>query len=101
MLSALLILTLVACDSSEPVIDYEIDTSLSSPFQLVREVENATHTSKKCVEDVLYYVEMNTQLMYIYIIDWDGNATRAGFCPLYNADGSIMTYEQFQEIYTN
>lgn len=37
----------------------------------------------------------------MYCIDWDGNATRGGFCPLYNVDGTIMTYEQFQEIYTN
>ena len=101
MLSILLILTLTACDSGEPVVDYEIDTGSEAPFQLVRKAKNAEHTSDNRIEDVQYYVETHTQLMYIYFIDWDANATRGGLCPLYNADGTIMTYEQFQEIYTN
>ena len=102
MLSVLLILTLTACDSGESVIDYEVDTNLSSPFQLVREtVINVGNLNDDRIENVQYYVEMNTQLMYVYVIDWDANATRGGFCPLYNTDGTIMTYEQFQKNYVN
>ena len=92
---------LMACDETSSVVDYEIDTSSEAPFQLVRKTKNAEHTSDNRIEDVQYYVEINTQLMYIYFIDWDANATRGGLCPLYNTDGTIMTYEQFQENYAN
>lgn len=92
---------LMACDETSSVIDYEIDTSSEMPFQLVRKTKNADHTSDDRIEDVQYYVETHTQLMYMYFIDWDANATRGGLCPLYNADGTIMTYEQFQENYAN
>ena len=92
---------LMACTETSPVVDYEIDTSSEAPFQLVRKTINADYTSDDRIEEVQYYVETNTQLMYMYFIDWDANATRGGLCPLYNADGTIMTYEQFQENYVN
>lgn len=92
---------LTACAETSPVSDYEIDTSSEAPFQLVRKTKNADRTKDNRIEDVQYYVETRTQLMYAYFIDWDANATRGGLCPLYNADGTIMTYEQFQENYVN
>ena len=91
----------MACTETSPVVDDEIDTSSEAPFQLVRKTINADYTSDDRIEEVQYYVETNTQLMYMYFIDWDANATRGGLCPLYNADGTIMTYEQFQENYVN
>ena len=92
---------LMACDKTSPVVDYEIDTSSEVPFQLVRKTKNADYTSDDRIEEVQYYVETHTQLMYMYFIDWDANASRGGLCPLYNADGTIMTYEQFQKNYVN
>ena len=97
----ILIMCLVSCKNDITSTSYEIDTGSEVPFQLVRKTKNADYTSNDRIESVQYYVETNTQLMYMYFIDWDGNATRGGLCPLYNADGTIMTYEQFQENYAN
>lgn len=97
----ILMMCLVSCKNDMTSTNYEIDTGSEVPFQLVRKTKNADYTSADRIEGVQYYVETNTQLMYMYFIDWDGNATRGGFCPLYNVDGTIMTYEQFQENYAN
>lgn len=48
-----------------------------------------------CLEDAIYYVDIYTNIVYVYIIDWNGNATCGMITVLYNAAGAPMTLEEF------
>lgn len=100
LLCVILMTCLVGCESGTVTEDYDVDMNSIYPLQLVKKIEDNS-MSGVAISEIYYYTDIQTQVMYMYIIDWNGNATRGGFCPLYNADGTIMTYEQFQEIYTN
>ena len=54
-----------------------------------------SRTDKDCLEDAIYYVDIYTNIVYVYLIDWDANATRGMMTVLYNAAGAPMTLEEF------
>ena len=62
--------------------------------EIGRETINS-RTNKDCLEDSYYYVDIHTNIVYVYLIDWDANATRGMMTVLYNADGAPMTLEEF------
>ena len=47
------------------------------------------------LEEVIYYYDEYTNIVYAYFIDWNANATRGMMTVLYNADGTPMTLEEF------
>lgn len=62
-----------------------------------RELGQETINSKAGIwlEEAYYYVDIHTNIVYVYLIDWNGNATRGMMTVLYNADGTPMTLEEF------
>ena len=62
--------------------------------EIGRETINS-RTDNNCLEDAYYYVDIHTNIVYVYLIDWDANATRGMLTVLYNADGTPMTLEEF------
>lgn len=72
----------------------ETETSPARFREIGREAINS-RTNNNCLEDAYYYVDIHTNIVYVYLIDWDANATRGMMTVLYNADGTPMTLEEF------
>jgi hypothetical protein len=82
-----------ACDDVPKTVDpVEGDTSR---FQYIgRDTINPNGTGD--TGDILqYYVDNETQIVYVVIVIRNGNGTWAGFTPLIDADGTYTTYEEF------
>lgn len=91
-------LILVGCDS-ESIGEFttvEIESS-SARFQLIGKETINSPTNKDVLEDAYYYVDRYTDIIYVYAIDWDGNATRGMLTVLYNAEGKPMTLTEFEK----
>lgn len=91
-------LMLVGCDS-ESIGEFttvEMEPS-SARFQLIGKETINSATDKDVLEDVYYYVDRYTDIIYVYVIDWDANATRGMITVLYNAEGKPMTLTEFEK----
>ena len=96
-----LIITFVFAGCEEaPVGEFvptEIETSSSARFQEIGKETINSRTDNDCLEDAIYYVDIYTNIVYVYLIDWDGNATRGMMTVLYSANGMPMTLEEFEK----
>ena len=72
----------------------EVTTNSARFRELGRETVSSV-SNKNCLEDAYYYVDTYTNVVYVYFIDWDANATRGMMTVLYNVDGTPMTLEEF------
>ena len=93
----LMILVLVGCGEA-PVGEFvptEDETETTARFREVGKEAINSRTDNNCLEDAYYYVDIHTNIVYVYFIDWDANATRGMLTVLYNADGTPMTLEEF------
>ena len=85
---------LTACDETldrvEPIVN---DTSR---FQYIGKDE-VTNTGEGWYvgEEIQYYVDNETSIIYIVMINHNGNGTWAGFTPLIDNDGTYVTYDEF------
>lgn len=81
------------CDStSEKIVMDETDTSR---FQYIGSAEVTQNGSTSAADLVQYYVDNETRIVYIVMLNHAGNGTWAGFTPLIDADGSYTTYDEF------
>ena len=98
VLICLLIVAFTGCE--EPKVgefvstENEADMSSARFREIGRETINS-RTINNYLEDAYYYVDIHTNIVYVYLIDWDANATRGMITVLYNADGTPMTLEEF------
>lgn len=97
MLVCLFVFTLIGCERT-PVGEFvpiENENAIARFQEIGREtITDSTYTDR--IEDVQYYVDTYTNIVYIYFIDWDANATRGGISVLYNKDGKPMTLDEFR-----
>ena len=70
------------------------DKNTDSRFQEIGWEKLANHTGNR-LEEVIYYYDEYTNIVYAYFIDWNANATRGMMTVLYDADGTPMTLEEF------
>lgn len=93
----LMILMFVGCEEA-PVGEFvptEEETEITARFREIgREKINKTQGGNN-IEDAIYYVDIHTNIVYMYFIDWDGNGTRGGITVLYSEDGTPLTLEEF------
>ena len=97
VLICLLAIVFVGCDRP-PVGEFiptETETEASARFQEIGKETINSRTDNDCLEDAIYYVDIYTNIVYVYLIDWDANATRGMMTVLYNAEGAPMTLEEF------
>jgi hypothetical protein len=83
---------LAACDTEEsidPVID---DTAR---FQYIGQSEVNANGAGATGDIVQFYVDNETSIVYVLILNRAGYGTWAGFTPLIDADGTYTTYEEF------
>lgn len=84
---------LTACDDApdrvEPIVN---DTSR---FQYIGQ-DSITQNGEGFAGDVIqYYVDNETYIVYVVMVNRNGNATLAGFTPLIDSDGTYVTYDDF------
>lgn len=91
----MLIFVFVACE--QPPVGEFVPTENETParFREIGREAVATRNDGNQIEDAIYYVDTHTNIVYVYFIDWDANATRGGITVLYSADGAPMTLEEF------
>lgn len=92
----MLIFVFVAC-GEQPTVGEFVPTESETParFREIGRESIAPRNGDEQIEDAIYYVDTHTNIVYMYFIDWDANATRGGITVLYNADGTPMTLEEF------
>ena len=61
----------------------------------VNENGAGSNSNLGAADEIQYFVDNKTQIIYIAIINHAANATWAGFTPLIDADGTYTTYEEF------
>ena len=89
-------LMLVSCERTGEFTTVEIEPS-SARFQLIGKETINSAAYKDVLDDAYYYVDRYTDIVYVYVIDWDGNATRGMVTVLYNAEGEPMTLTEFEK----
>lgn len=91
-----LIFLLSSCDSASVGESTPSEDTTSARFQLIGKEQLANYTDDTTLEGAYYYVDRYTNIVYVYIIDWNGNTTRGMMTVLYNADGNPMTLTEFE-----
>lgn len=88
---------LAACDTeTEETIDPVI--SDTARFQYIGKSElnqNGAGGNYGTADEIQYFVDNETQIIYIAVVNHSGNGTWAGFSPLIDTDGTYTTYEEF------
>ncbi len=94
LLLTILCCTLCSCepelDRVTPVVD---DTAR---FQYIGRSEITQNGNGEAGDVIQYYLDNETQIVYVVMVNRAGNGTWAGFTPLLDADGSYVTYEEFK-----
>ena len=84
---------LTACgetsDRIEPVVN---DTSR---FQYIGQDAITQNGEGEAGDLIQYYVDNETSIIYIVMLNRAGNGTWAGFTPLIDSDGTYVTYDEF------
>ena len=85
---------LTACDEVpdrvEPVVNG------TSRFQYIGQ-DTITQNGEGFAGDVIqYYVDNETYIVYVVMVNRNGNGTWAGFTPLIDSDGTYVTYDEFK-----
>lgn len=92
------IFLLASCDTGPVVGEFTpLEEITSARFQLIGKEALADHIDSDVLEHAYYYVDRYTNIIYVYVIDWDANATRGMMTVLYNAEGNLMTLDEFEK----
>ena len=97
VLICLIIFVFVGCEEAPlgEFVPAEGETETTSRFQEIGREKINESSSGTTIEDAIYYVDIYTNIVYVYLIDWNANATRGMMTVLYNAAGTPMTLEEF------
>ncbi len=96
VLLTIMCFVLAACDTEETIDPVIGDTAR---FQYIGKSElnqNGATSNYGTADEIQYFVDNETQIIYIAIVNHAGNGTWAGFTPLIDADGTYVTYEEFK-----
>lgn len=73
----------------------EEETTTTARFQEIGREKFSTSQSERRIEDVVYYVDIHTNIVYMYFVDRDGSRTCGGITVIYGEDGTPMTLDEF------
>ena len=91
-----LIITLMLVSCNDPVGEFKPAESAETSARFCElGRETISPAGGLAIEQAVYYVDIYTDIVYVYVIDRNGNATTGGFTVLYNAAGAPMTLEEF------
>lgn len=95
LLTIMCCLMFVACDEIPDRVDpVEEDTSR---FQYIGQDKVSANGNGEAGDIIQYYVDNETSIVYVVMVNRAGNGTWAGFTPLIDADGTYVTYDEFKE----
>ena len=89
---------LVSCDESTSIEMNPDDTNHMQYIGYSKVSSNGVPSNALGpAEEIQYYLDNQTQIIYIVIINHLGDKTWAGFTPLIDSDGTYTTYEEYLE----
>jgi hypothetical protein len=88
---------LVACNTEETIDPVIGDTARFQYIGKSKLNQNGAISNYGTADEIQYFVDNETQIIYIAIVNHAGNGTWAGFTPLIDADGTYVTYDEFKE----
>ena len=97
MLLIALCCVLSSCDAgSEDIIPVEGDTARFQYIGKSELTQNGATSNYGTADEIQYFVDNKTQIVYVAVVNHAGNGTWAGFTPLIDVDGTYTTYEEFK-----
>lgn len=97
LLLAVMCFVLVACNTEETIDPVIGDTARFQYIGKSKLNQNGATSNYGTADEIQYFVDNETQIIYIAIVNHAGNGTWAGFTPLIDADGTYVTYDEFKE----
>ena len=91
-------LMFAACDTEETI---EMNPEDTARFQYIGKSEltqNGATSNYGTADEIQYFVDNETQIVYIAVVNHAGNGTWAGFTPLIDEDGTYTTYDEFRKV---
>ncbi len=85
------------CESEESI---EMNPEDTARFQYIGKSEltqNGATSNYGTADEIQYFVDNETQIVYIAIVNYAGTLTWAGFTPLIDKDGTYVTYDEFKK----
>jgi hypothetical protein len=84
-----------ACmDEPKRVTPAEDDTTR---FQYIGQDDINQNGNGEAGDIIQYYVDNETSIVYMVIVNRAGNGTWAGFTPMVDTDGTYVTYDEFKK----
>jgi hypothetical protein len=84
-------ISLCSCDNTDT------ENKNSSKLDLIRISRHDDYGAEGVIDWIEYYYHKDTGVVYMYVVNSNGNGISGGIAPLYKADGTIMTYEEFMQ----
>ena len=97
LLTILYCFMLAACDTAESIEPKPDDTARFQYIGKSEITQNGATSNYGTADEIQYFLDNETQLIYIAIVNHAGNGTWAGFTPLIDADGTYVTYDEFKK----
>jgi hypothetical protein len=97
MIVIILIVPLVSCDDADEEGFVPLNEGTSARFYRIGIEKFVDVHDGNAIDEVVYYVDRSTNIVYIYAIEWSGNASRGMMSVLYNTEGKPMTLEEFKK----
>ena len=95
LLTILCCFMFAACDDVPKTVDpVEEDTSR---FQYIGQDSITQNGNGEAGDIIQYYVDNETSIVYVVMVNRAGNGTWAGFTPLIDTDGTYVTYDEFKK----
>lgn len=97
LLTIMCCLMFVGCDTEESIEPNPEDTARFQYIGKSELTQNGATSNYGTADEIQYFVDNETQIVYIAVVNHAGNGTWAGFTPLIDADGTYTTYDEFKE----
>lgn len=95
LLTILCCFMLAGCDGEESIEPNPEDTARFQYIGKSKVTQNGATSNYGTADEIQYFVDNETQIIYVAVVNHAGNGTWAGFTPLIDADGTYTTYEEF------
>ncbi len=85
------------CDTEETI---EMNPEDTARFQYIGKSEltqNGATSNYDTADEIQYYVDNETSIVYVVMVDRAGYSTWAGFTPLIDSDGTYTTSDEFNK----
>ena len=92
------LLAFTGCEESTRL-DMDPEAGVGSGFQYIGRDTIDAQAEGRSAEYAQYYVDLRTEVVYVMLVNPNGQSTFAGLSPLVDYDGTWVTYGEFKDTY--